>query len=397
MKLLVTKRGFVSALGISQLVSWGTLFYSFPLIAEAITYEMKWSRADLYGAASLGLLAATVLAYPVGVIIDRGQGRKLMVSATVFASIALIIWSQIETLRAFYIVAISIGALQAALLYESAFAVTVHQLGKPDSRSAITAITLWAGFSSTLFIPLIQFILDHLGWRDTLVCLGGINMAITAPLYFWAIRPAQPDKKNRPISLDAPRSQIRSILLSQRFFFLTASFSLYMALFSAFTYHIYPLLISLSFDTYSVVFAIGLIGPAQIAGRVVILLFNRLTIIHLGLLASMSFPIALLMLKLSPTHITLGALCILYGAANGIFTIVRGMAVPELLSHRNYGKINGVMLVPMSLFRACAPWIIAFYWTDSQSADNAINLMLAFAILVPVLFVLAIKSRRSAR
>mgnify|MGYP003630353324 FL=1 len=394
MKVLPTKRGFVAALGLSQLVSWGTLYYSFPLIAETMVNDMGWSRGDIYGAATLGLLAAVLAAYPIGAMIDHGHGRKLMGGATIAASLAFVVWSYIETMPALYAVIITLGMLQSALSYEPAFAVTVRQLGVLQSRSAITAITLWAGFSSTLFVPLLQFMLDSLGWRDALLGLAVINTVIAAPLYLWAIRPVNlTSEKTHPIS-STRKSRIRPILCSPRFYLLTASFCAYMALFSGFTYHIYPLLIALTWDTQSVVLAIALIGPAQVAARMLILLFKEITIVRLGLLAGMTFPLAIVLLKAPPSIFTLAIVCTLYGAANGIFTIVRGMAVPELLSHHNYGKINGIMLIPMSLARAAAPWLIAIYWAHSETPDGAINLMLAIAILIPVLFGIAVNVKR---
>ncbi|RTE65104.1 MFS transporter [Amphritea opalescens] len=395
MNALAPTRGFISALGLSQLVSWGALYYSFPLIAEAMANELGWSRADIYGAATLGLVASALAAYPIGTMIDRGHGRKLMVGATIAASAALVVWSCIDTILSLYVVVITLGVLQAALSYEPAFAVTVRQLGTQQARSAITAITLWAGFASTVFVPLLQFMLDHWGWRDALLGLAVINITIAAPLYQWAIWPADIHRYPVQQTSNPEESVIRPILRSPRFYLLTASFCAYMALFSGFTYHIYPLLIALSSDTQSVVFAIALIGPAQVGARLLLLLFEEITIKRLGLLAGIAFPLAILLLKAPPSSLTLAGLCILYGAANGIFTIVRGMAVPELLSRQNYGTINGIMLVPMSLARAAAPWAIAAYWTHSGTPHSAIQLLLILAILVPLLFGAAIYVKRT--
>lgn len=395
MNRLTAKRSFISALGLSQLISWGTLYYSFPLIAEAMAAELGWRRADIYGAATLGLIASALGAYPIGAMIDRGYGRKIMVGATVAASLVLIGWSYIDSILSLYAIIITLGVLQAALSYEPAFAVTVRQLGTQQARSAITAITLWAGFASTVFVPLLQFMLDNWGWRDALLGLAIINISIAAPLYRWAICPANADSHPLQQTPSPEESPIRAVLCSPRFYLLTASFCAYMALFSGFTYHIYPLLIDLSSDTQSVVFAIALIGPAQVSTRTLLLLFEEISIKRLGLLAGIAFPLAILMLKLPPSAFTLAGLCILYGAANGIFTIVRGMAVPELLSRHNYGTINGIMLVPMSLARAAAPWAIAAYWTHSGTPHSAIQLLLILAILVLLLFGAAIYVKRA--
>ncbi|MCB1706293.1 MAG: MFS transporter [Halioglobus sp.] len=387
-------RGFTAALGAAQLVSWGALYYSFPLIAAAMASDTGWSRDDIYGAATLGLLAAAVTAYPVGVLLDRGHGRRVMVGATLAASLVLVGWSAVSTLPALYTAVIVLGALQAALLYEPAFAIAVHRLGARQARGAITAITLWAGFSSTVFVPLVQLMLDTVGWRGALLGLALVNTTTALPLYLWAIRPAGVTGDTAPGNT-ALRPSLRPVLRSPRFYLLTASFCAYMALFSGFTYHIYPLLIALSADTQSVVFAIALIGPAQVGARMLVLLFDEVTISRLGVLTSATFPAAILLLMMPPSALTLASLCILYGGANGIFTVVRGLAIPELLSRHHYGTISGTMLVPMSLARAAAPWGIAAYWTHTGTPDGAVQLLLALAILVPVLFVLAIAARRA--
>jgi MFS family permease len=389
----VAHRSFAAALGLGQLVSWGTLYYSFPLIAAAIVSDTGWRRVDIYGAATLGLLAATLMVFPVGVLIDRGHGRKVMVGATLAASLTLIAWSYVTTLAGLYAAIITLGVLQAALLYEPAFAITVRYLGAQKARAAITAITLWAGFSSTVFVPLMQLMLDALGWRGALLGLAIVNAVAAVPLYLWAIPPAGGARQSVRGETAMPQLHIASVLRSPRFYLLTASFCAYMALFSGFTYHIYPLMIALAAEPQSVVLAIALIGPAQVGARVLMLLFEEVTITRIGLLSSIAFPLAILLLWAPPEVFTLAVLCTIYGGANGVFTIVRGMAVPELLSRHSYGAINGIMLVPMSLARAAAPWAVAAYWTHCESPDAAIQVLLALAVMVPVLFVLALVVR----
>src|SRR3984893_7444327 len=162
-------RLFITGLGIGQICSWGSVYYSFPLIAEAMGRDLGWSKPDLYGAATIGLLLSGLAAYPVGSAIDRGHGRTIMAGASVLAGILLIAWSQVESIAVFYILLAGIGCLQAAVLTESAFAVVSRRFGAANARGGIVALTLWAGFASTVFIPLIQFLLDHFGWRETLL------------------------------------------------------------------------------------------------------------------------------------------------------------------------------------------------------------------------------------
>src|SRR4029453_5640690 len=159
---------FIAGLGIGQIASWGTLYYSFPLIAERMGQDLGLSKPEVYGAATIGLLVAGFTAYPIGVAIDRGYGRAVITLGSGLAGLLLLVWSQIEGLWALYPLLAGIGLAQAMTLYEPAFAVVARRYGA-EARRGITALTLWGGFASTVFVPLIQWLLNHLDWRTTLV------------------------------------------------------------------------------------------------------------------------------------------------------------------------------------------------------------------------------------
>ena len=270
-------RLFITGLGIGQICSWGSVYYSFPLIAEAMGRDLGWSKPDLYGAATIGLLLSGLAAYPVGSAIDRGHGRTIMAGASVLAGILLIAWSQVESIAVFYILLAGIGCLQAAVLTEIAFAVVSRRFGAANARGGIVALTLWAGFASTVFIPLIQFLLDHFGWRETLLVLGGVNIVLCGGLYAAVIDPAADAS---PQAVDQPESRpmvgARAVgwaLKSPIFWALAIALTAYWIVFSAFIFHAYPLLLERGFDTQTVVFAMAVIGPAQVVGRIAIWVF----------------------------------------------------------------------------------------------------------------------------
>lgn len=175
---------FVSGLGIGQICSWGALYYSFPLIAEAMGRDLGWSKTELYGAATLGLLLAAAASYPIGKAIDHGYGRIIMSLGSLAAGTLFLAWSQVSALSIFFAITAGLGALQAALLYEPAFAVIARHNGG-GARGAITALTLWGGFASTVFIPLTQLMLDQFDWRGALIGLGLINLACAA--LYWLV------------------------------------------------------------------------------------------------------------------------------------------------------------------------------------------------------------------
>jgi hypothetical protein len=108
---------FIVGLGIGQIASWGTLYYSFPLIAERMGQDLGLSKPEVYGAATIGLLIASVTAYPVGAAIDRGYGRAVMALGSALAGLLLLVLLAL------------LGLAQAMTLYEPAFAVVARRYG----------------------------------------------------------------------------------------------------------------------------------------------------------------------------------------------------------------------------------------------------------------------------
>ncbi len=201
-----------------------------------------------------------------------------MTCGSVLAGALLLAWSQVESLVVFYVLFAGIGLLQAATLYEPAFAVVARRFGAGNARSPITALTLWGGFASTVFIPLIQLLLDHLGWRGALIVLGGINLMLCAGIYWAVIDPTADtlqdcDTEGARLPTEGRSTVMKWALRSPVFWALAIAFTAYIATFSALTFHLYPLLLERGFSTGTVVSAMMLIGPAQVAGRVAIWVF----------------------------------------------------------------------------------------------------------------------------
>lgn len=379
------KSGFITGLGIAQICSWGSLYYSFPLIAAAMEADLGWSRTDLYLGATIGILLSALAAVPVGAAIDRGLGRWVMAGASVLAGLLLVAWSFVGSLPAFYVMVGGIGALQAATLYEPAFAVIARRAGPMHSRRGITALTLWGGFASTVFVPLVQLLLDRLGWRGTLEVLGVINIAVCAALYLLVIDPG----KDAPAGAVAEQGRgahppLRLALMNPVFWGLAAAFTAYTATFATFIFHFYPMMLERGFDAAGVVAAMTIIGPAQVAGRLAVRMFaGGMSGRRIGAITVAVFPLAMTILYLAPAEFWIVALvALLYGAANGIMTIVRGVAVPEMVSREAYGVINGALAVPMVVAKAGAPLAAAWLWTISGGYSAVLIALIGSSLLM---------------
>lgn len=389
------QRGLITAIGVAMICSYGTLFYSFPLIAEAMRADLGWSKPQLYGAATVGLMLAGLAAYPVGSAIDRGHGRWVMSLASVAAGLLLFAWSQVSDPLTYYVIFAAIGSLHAATLYEPAFAVIARRTGPDRARRGITAVTLWGGFASTVFVPLIQLLIEWYGWRGTLMVLGSINIVVCASLYFFLIDPRKdrlPDAGE--LGQDPPLSGRKAVawaVTTPTFWALLMAFLGYAALFSTLTFHLYPLLLEKGLTAASVVTIVAVIGPAQVAGRILIWVFApNASIRSVGSVAFVIFPLAILGFAYAPPHLfVLALIAAAYGAANGISTIVRSLAVPEMLSRNAYGAINGAMLAPIQFVQALAPLAAAAIWAATSGYEMVLLAVTAAAMVLVIGFWIA--------
>lgn len=387
---VVGARLFITGLGIAQICAWGALYYSFPLIAEAMGRDLGWSKPLLYGAATIGLLLAGLASYPVGAAIDRGHGRIIMTVSSLLAGALFVLWASTHSVIVFYIAVAGLGGLQASMLYEPAFAVAARRFGPAAARDAITALTLFGGFASTVFIPLVQAMMDGFGWRGALLGLGVITMAVCGGLNWLVIDPAGdrslPSAAPRPVP--DGRDAVAAVSRSPVFWALMASFVAYALAFSAFTYHLYPLLIERGLDAGGVVAVMAIIGPAQVAGRVVVRVFApRAPVRTIGSVIVGIFPMVIAGLCLVPPgFMAVALLGACYGAANGVLTIVRGLAVPEMLTEKAYGAINGIIGAPAQAMRALAPLLAAWLWAFTGSYGTVLVAILAGSIVMAASF-----------
>lgn len=379
---------FVLALGVAQIASWGTLFYSFPLIAVAMGSDLGWTKASIYGAWTLGIVLSALLAMPVGKVIDLGYGRQVMGGASLAAAALLILWSSVDNLVLFYVAAAGVGTLQAATLYEPAFAVIARRTGPAFARKGITAVTLWGGFASTLFVPLIQVMMEVMGWRGTLHALAGINVLICATLYFGVIDPRRDAVIRLQPEDQVERPPLALALKTPVFWWLTVSFTAYAASASAFLLHVYPFLQEQGFGAAAIVATIALIGPAQVIGRLAVaFLAKEISGRRLGSVIVVAFPLAMVIFAWAPANVVVvGCASILFGAANGIMTIVRGIIVPEVVSKDAYGAINGALVVPATVARALAPLGAAALWSLTGNYSVAMLFLLGLTLVMAVAF-----------
>ena len=387
----------ISALGCAQIVSWGSIFYGFPVFVLPMADALGWSLPLLNGAATAGLLVTGLCAYPVGAGIDRYGGRAIMTGGSFAASLLLVAWSQVVQPVAFYAIWLALGACMAAILYEPVFAVLTQHF-EADARRAITALTLIAGFASTVFIPLIETLLGTLLWRDVLLVLAGLNACICIPIHWWLVPPkprSQPADEEQAPPQDS-QAVMRQHLRNPVFWGLTVWFTAWTAGLSGVVFQLVPYLKSSGVDTATMLIAIALIGPMQVVGRLVMMFFGeraRISVVG-GLTTTLTLSAVVILLVSPPELSWLILFAAAFGTANGITTILRGVAPAEWLGREHYGKTMGAMGAPMMAASALAPLGTATIWTATGDPAWMLTVLLGVALTGTAGFWFAALSQR---
>ena len=394
------KLSFVIWLSVAQVVSWGTTFYAFALFIGPLDTTFGWSKAQVTGAFTLTLLLMGLAGISVGAALDRIGGRWLMTGGSILNALLLLALSQTHSLAFFYLFWISLGLSMATTLYPAGFAVTVATLGA-EARDGVTLMTLIAGFASTVFIPFIAFLIEHWNWQVALEVIACCNLLLCAPIHWLTLRheriAGSTSARPRIFTIDLSEGAVAQAVRNPRLWWLAYCFAANSMLMSGITVHIIPLLGEYGFDLATIVTVTAMIGPMQVAGRLLITLANRwLSFRRIGIFALAAPLLALIILGAAKPGLALVFLFpILYGAANGIITIVRAMAVPELIGPEAYGSLNGILGLVGAVALACAPVVVSWTWKISQSYTAP--LILLFVVGASALFAFLLATRGSWR
>jgi predicted MFS family arabinose efflux permease len=383
-------------LSIGQVVTWGTFYYSFSLFIAPMERDLGWSKAELNGALSLGLLVAGLASLPIGVWMDRHGGRLSMTVLTAIGGALLFIWGRTDSLWVFYALWAVMGVVQAATLYEPAFAVLTANMGG-EYRRAITYLTLMGGYASTVFMPLTEVLINWLGWRDALTALALCNLPLCAGLHWWILRGTVGGDRTAPRPA-GDRCPLRRAMRMPAFWGVLVALASYGATFGALTFHIIPMLEEGGMSRGTIVAIIAMIGPMQVVGRLILMVAgDRIDSRWIGRIAIVCLPAAILLLILAPRAAGwLALFACIYGLGNGMMTIARAIVVPELISKDGYATINGALTLSTNLVRAVAPAAAALLYELMGGYPGVLWVLLVFGCIGAVALWLAARARSTA-
>jgi predicted MFS family arabinose efflux permease len=370
---------FVLLLSTAQLISWGTVFYGYAVLMEPMMRDLGWSRPQASAAFSVGLVASALAAVPVGRLIDLGYGRSVMAGGSILAAALLALWSRVEIYAHFLALWVLLGATMSAVLYEPGFAVLQRQLG-PLARRGITVMTLLGGLASTAFIPLTHVLVERFGWRPALLVLAAFNLLVCAVIHLVVIPPQVP--RTRAERTIPPPSNARRVLRQAAFWGFVATVVIQGILSTGMPIHLLPLLSERGFSLDAAVAAYAVIGPAQTSARFAVGWAERaLGIRTIGLITlALGVTAQALLPFVPPGSWTIVIFAVLYGASNGLMTILRALLPVELFGRGDYGTILGMIAAPANLARASGPFIFGALWAWWGSYDAVVLACLVMAL-----------------
>jgi len=349
----------VAALAIGQLLCWAALYYTFSSFVLPMMRELGWSKPLLMGAFTAGLAAWGLASYVAGAAIDRGHGRAVMTLGALLGAAACAAWSQVQSPWLLYASCVALGAAMAMTLYDPVFNIVTHRY-PTRYREAITALTLVGGFASTLSFPACVWLIGAIGWRGALLAIAASLLLVAAPLHAWALRGTA--RVAAPARADAAAdATLREALRHPTFWLLTVSFTLHAFVIAALWAHVMPAFAARGVDEGATLAVLIWIGPAQVAGRFAFAWLGRaLSLRRVGLLSLIAIAAAFALFAWSAHPAALLAFALLFGAGNGLLTIVRGGLLPEYFGRSHVGRISGTLSAVSLLARAAAPLAAAW-------------------------------------
>jgi MFS family permease len=375
-------------LGVTQILSWGVLFYPPVLTVPLIAADHGWSKSFTMGGLSIGLFVGGLVSRYVGALIDRFGGHVVMPFGSLVGAAGLSGLITAPNALAYYAAWTVVGAAMAAALYDPAFATLGRIFGR-GARAPITVLTLAGGFASTVSWPATQILIDAIGWRGAYLVYAALLIGVAAPLHAFALpreRALHIGRESEGDAAPLPDTKPAVVLPPHGLAYLlvAAAFSAYAFVPSALSAQLLAIFQRFGLLPATVVVIGMLFGPAQVLARVCELAFGRnLHPLWTARLAIALLVAAFVLLALLPFSEPLAAgFAVMYGMANGLVTIARGTVPLALFGASGYGRLIGRMAGPYLVVQAAAPVCFSFV---AERTSDAVGLAVVAAFAAAAL------------
>ena len=372
------RRVVITALGIGQILAWGTSFYFPAVFAEPIVAETGWSLGYVVAGTSLGLLVAGLISPQVGRIIDKRGGRPVLLASSLCYAAGLAGIGVSPALPVYLASWILIGIGMGTGLYDAVFAALGRMYGS-EARTPITNLTLFGGFASTVCWPLSAFMIEHAGWRAACFVYAGLHLLLVLPLQMAVVRAAHATEAAAAGGQQGHKETlpVRNEMLI--FALLAAVLSIAAGIGSIVVVHLLIFLQARGLD-FAVAVSLGtLFGPAQVGARVIERLFGSHYHPVWTMIASCTL-MAVGLVLLYGAAPALVLVILLYGAGYGISWIGRGTLPLALFGPVRFPRLMGKLAFPSLIIQALAPSAGAFL-IESHGATATIGVLTLLALI----------------
>ena len=354
--MLRSRLSVIVVLGIGQILVWGSTYYLPAVLAKPTAQATGWPLTWIIGGLSLGLVLSGLVSPKVGDLIERRGGRPVLMASAVLTAVGLMGLAAAPNLAVYVTAWLILGVAMGAGLYDPAFA-TLGRLYGRDARSAITSLTLIAGFASTVCWPLSALLLQRFGWRGTCVAYAALQLAVVLPVYGFGL----PHEAHRAQTL--PQPVAASVLTSARpsrfplLFPLVALTQTLASIIAAIvSVHLLTTLRQRGVAMDTAVALGAIVGPCQVSARLLDLMFGRrIHPVWEALIASVFVAVGLGLLMQGYGAVWIGL--VLYGGGIGLRSIVRGTLPLALFGAGGYASLMGRLAFPMLVAQAAAPLV----------------------------------------
>lgn len=382
-------------LGVTMTIGYGTLYYSFSVLAPEIARDFGWSRSFVFAVFSFGLLAGAVAAPVIGRLVDRLGARRVLCLGSVAATFALGLFALMQNAWHFAAITLVAEFIALAVQYDAGFAALAQTHGR-DARAHITLVTLIAGFASTIYWPLLQWLLTMMSWRDIYLVLAAMNLFIALPIHL-ALPKTRTDtaEARRPldgVTVDGPRDDRTRLMVLMAIAFAAGGFVI-----SAVGATLLVLMRDLGYATGIATLAGSLIGPSQVAARLIEYVRRNLFSPPLtAIIAAAVMAVGIVLLAgslLMPSTGFALAFALFYGAGQGLTSIVRGVLPLHYFGAAGYGRTMGTLSAVRIVVSALAP--VSVIWLNDVAGPVAALASLFVASLASVLATLALTAGKN--
>lgn len=350
-------------LGVTQILAWGSVYYVIGVIGPTLTAALGVSSTLIYGGFSLSLVVGALLAPPVGRAIDRLGGRRVMAAGSIVAALGLALGASAQGPASYLASCVVLGVAVATTLYDAAFA-AITQIAGRRARRAITLLTLFGGFASTVAWPLTTWLAAFWGWRETYWFYAAAHLLVCLPTH-WLLLVDKPDQAAFAAPEDMEHAERDGVMQGAgrrgAFWLFGLALTANSFVFSGLSAHFISMLGGLGLTEQMAVIVGMAIGPAQVLARLLEMLSDaKHDALAVGRASAALLPVGVGCLMLAAVHPSAAfAFALTYGLANGLITIAKGAMTLHLFGSAGYGATLGLLSLPALAARAAAPTVFS--------------------------------------